>query len=123
MTSVLIVDDNKDARDNLRALIKQQEPYWDVSEAASGKVALEVFRHLKPDVVVLDVVMDGINGVGVAYEMRQLVPDAKIIFISNQYTVRETSTLMRTLGVDAFVDKAHAVQKLLPTIKDVLRVA
>ena len=58
MTHVLIVDDHQPVLDNLRGLIKSQEPCWDVSEAANGEEALDSFIKVRPDIVVLDIMMD-----------------------------------------------------------------
>jgi DNA-binding NarL/FixJ family response regulator len=122
MPHVLIVDDQKFVRDTLRTLFKTEEPHWELSEAADGKEAVAVFRKAEPDVVVLDIVMKGMNGVGAAYQMREIAPDAKIVFISSHYTTEDAVAISRMLGVGAFVQKAEAGKVLIPTIKRLLNV-
>ena len=117
---VLIADDHKFVRNTLRALLKKQEPHWEVSEAADGHEAVEVFRKATPDVAVLDIVMDPLGGVAAAYEIKRIDPAAKIIFISSHYTTGQASVFSRLLGAGAFVRKSDTGKLLVPTIKRLL---
>jgi YesN/AraC family two-component response regulator len=79
MPHILIVDDQEFVREALRNLIEIGEPSWELSEAANGKAGLEVFRETAPEVVVLDILMDDMNGIEAAFRMRQITPDARIV--------------------------------------------
>lgn len=120
MVHVLIADDHKVVRDNIRSFLAEQQPDWQVSEASNGQEAVEVFRRVTPDVVVLDIVMEPMGGIAAAYEIQGSHPATKIIFISNHYNMHEASVVMRLLGAGAFVPKADAVNLLVPTIKRLL---
>lgn len=120
MVHILLADDHKPVRDNLRSLISQHQPYWEVSEAANGQEAIEQFRRVRPDVVVLDIVMMPVGGVAAAHEIRRINPEAKIIFISGHYAPGEAAVVTRLLGAGAFVPKVDAVKSLIPTIKRLL---
>jgi NarL family two-component system response regulator LiaR len=122
MPHILIVDDHEFVREALCNLIKIDEPAWQLSEATDGKEAVEIFRKIEPEVVVLDIVMDGMNGVAAAYEMRKIAPGAKFVFISNHYTRAEASMFACVLQAAAFVQKAEAARALIPTIKRLLAV-
>ena len=100
-------------------LINIAEPAWRLSDAASGKEALEVFREAEAEVVVLDIVMKDMNGFEAAHQIRQINPDAKIVFMS-QYRIHDALGMPRLLGDGAFVQKAEAGRVLLPTIKRLL---
>jgi two-component SAPR family response regulator len=71
---------------------------------------------------VLDIVMDGMNGIQAAHQIRQINPDAKIVFMSSHYRIHDASGLARLLGDGAFVQKAEAGRALIPTIKRLLGV-
>jgi len=120
MVHILIADDHNFVRDNLRSVLKEQQPTWEVSEASNGLEAVQLFRRITPDVAVLDIVMEPIGGVGAAFDIRQIDPAAKIVFISSHYTVGEASVVTRLLGAGAFLAKSDAVRLLVPTIKRVL---
>ena len=117
---ILIADDHKAVRDNLRSLLREQQPHWECSEAANGKEVIELFRSIAPDVAVLDIVMEPIGGIAAAYEIQRTHPGTKIIFMSNHYNVREASIVTRLLGAGAFVPKTEAERLLVPTIKKML---
>ncbi len=105
---------------DLRAVLKEREPYWEVSEASDGQQAIDAFRRSAPDVAVLDIVMAPVGGIAAAYEIKRINPGAKIVFISNHYNVREASVVTRLLGAGAFVPKTDTVKSLIPTIKRLL---
>jgi DNA-binding NarL/FixJ family response regulator len=119
MPHILIVDDHEGVRATLCKLIKLDEPAWKLSEAGNGNEALELFRTTAPEVVVLDIVMDGMNGLVAALRMREIAPDAKIVFISSQFPTRDACGMARLLD-DAFVPKSEAGRALIPTIKRLL---
>jgi DNA-binding NarL/FixJ family response regulator len=120
MVRVLIADDHKAVRDNLRSMLNEQQPQWEISEASSGQEAVDVFRKAAPDVAVLDIVMMPVGGVAAAYEMRRIDPKAKIILISGHYAPGDASVITRLLGAGAFVPKSDAVRQLVPTIQRIL---
>lgn len=60
---ILLVDDHQMLRDGLRAIVDLNEEFEVVGEAADGRTAIELASTLRPDVVVMDVVMPGMNGI------------------------------------------------------------
>lgn len=64
--TILVVDDQAYVRHTLRSLLAQQ-PHWKIHEAGDGKAAVESTRKLKPDVVVMDIVMPVMNGIAATY--------------------------------------------------------
>jgi len=120
MVHVLIADDHKAVRDNLRSVLNEQQPQWRISEASDGQEAVDVFRNAAPDVAVLDIVMMPMGGVAAAYEMRRIDPKVKIILISGHYAPGDASIIVRLLGAGAFVPKSDAVRQLVPAIQRIL---
>ena len=60
---VLIVDDHEIVREGIRRLLTSSRPDWEIcGEASDGKQAIDAVERLKPDVVVLDITMPGMNG-------------------------------------------------------------
>ena len=116
---IVVVDDQQWVRDILRSLLAEQ-PHWRVYDAGSGKVALNLIRRVRPHVVVLDLVMPEMNGIELAYEIRQLQDAPKIVLISSHYTPEEAVVLARLFGDGNFVPKSEAAKSLVPAIDRLL---
>jgi CheY-like chemotaxis protein len=80
MARVLIIDDEEDIRVLLRMAF--EESGFEVDEAGDGQEGLEIFRRQPPDLVVTDMVMPLKDGSETIAEIRQSLPDMKIIAIS-----------------------------------------
>ncbi len=78
--NILIVDDEAPARDRLRQLLEEGGAHAVVGEAANGKRALELAAELKPDVVVLDIRMPGLNGIETAHHLNTFDNPPAVIF-------------------------------------------
>lgn len=70
MWNVLIVDDEQPARDRLRRLLEPMADYRAAGEAANGAEALQRIRELKPDIVLLDISMPGMDGMALAQALQ-----------------------------------------------------
>ena len=117
--TILVVDDQAYVRHTLRSLLAQQ-PHWKIHEAGDGKAAVESTRKLKPDVVVMDIVMPVTNGIAATYELRQFAADTKVVLISSHYTPDEAAILARLFGDGSFVTKAAAGKELVPAVSRLL---
>lgn len=76
---ILIVDDHPVVRDGLAAILGTQPDFSLVGEAASGEEALALFERQRPDVVLLDLEMPGMDGVAVLRHLRDKHPPAKVV--------------------------------------------
>jgi DNA-binding NarL/FixJ family response regulator len=72
----------------LRSLLRQRS-HWKVYEAADGKAAVDCIREIKPDVVVMDIVMPEMSGIEAIYQMRRLAPETRVILMSSDFTPEE----------------------------------
>jgi two-component system, NarL family, response regulator LiaR len=80
---VLIVDDHAVVREGLRTFLELQEGLEVVGEAGDGEEALPLAEELKPDVILMDLVMPKLDGVGAMRELRQRVPGARVIVLTS----------------------------------------
>jgi DNA-binding NarL/FixJ family response regulator len=117
--TILVVDDQKYVRHTLRSLLAEQR-HWQIYEAADGKTALDRARKLKPDVIVMDIVMPVMNGIAATYELRNVAPETKVVLISSHYTPEEAAILARLFGDGTFVTKAAAGKDLVPAVSRLL---
>jgi len=80
---VLIVDDHAVVREGLRTFLELQEGLEVVGEAGDGEEALPLAEGLGPDVILMDLVMPKLDGVGAMRELRQRVPGARVIVLTS----------------------------------------
>lgn len=80
MLNILIIDDEKPARDRLRRLLGEMVQYDVAGEAASGTEALGRIRELKPDILLLDISMPGMDGMSLANVLQEGGASPAVIF-------------------------------------------
>lgn len=102
---VLIVDDEPPARDRLRQLIDDTGEHVIVGEAANGRDALEVARQERPDVVLLDIRMPGMDGIETAHHLNQTDAPPAVVF----------TTAYDEYAIDAF--EANAIGYVLKPVR------
>jgi len=110
---ILIVDDHKLARTTVRELLNWHE-FEVCGEAASGKEAVAKVKELMPGIVLLDINMPEKNGIQTAYEIRQIAPSTKIVFLT-VHKSPDIAKATRAVG-HAFVSKSEAGTALIPTL-------
>lgn len=103
----MIVDDSPLVRQRLRDLL-QQHPDWEVcGEAANGQDAIIRARELSPDVIVLDFLMPGMNGMQAAREIGKVIPDVPILMFTT-YLSQQLVEEARNVGIRGAVAKSDA---------------
>lgn len=85
---MLIADDEDDVRLLLRLWVPRKTSADVVGEAADGKEALELWRQLRPDVIVLDAEMPGVTGEQVARRIKDEDPDVHVIVFTGKHLSR-----------------------------------
>lgn len=104
MTRILIADDHDGTRAVLRVLL-QQHVGWEIcGEASTGSEALQKTIELKPDVLVKDWVMPGMDSIELAREICKLSPDTAIVIFSF-HDLPKLESLARAAGVHAVATK------------------
>lgn len=116
---VLVVDDAPVVREALRWVIEDTPDLEIVGEAGEGLEAVVRAITLDPDVVVLDIHLPGLDGYGVARELRSLPKPPVIIFLSVD-SDKDTKQRWVEAGGDAFVAKEHGWEALLTQIRALL---
>lgn len=102
---VLIVDDEKPARDRLRQLVDDFDVHEVVGEAANGEQAIALATSLKPDVVLLDIRMPGIDGIETAHHLNAMEVPPAVVF----------TTAYDEYAIDAF--EARAIGYVLKPVR------
>lgn len=114
---VLVVDDESKIREILRRYL--EEDGYNVSEAADGDTALRVARDVAPDLVVLDVMMPGIDGIEVLRVLRS-ESDVPVILLTAR-TEEVDKLVGLSVGADDYVTKPFSPREVVARVKTVLR--
>lgn len=104
MPRVFHADDEPNYRSLVRVVLGAAEGYELVGEAADGREAIDRAPALSPDIVLLDVNMPGVGGIEALPELREALPDAKIIALTTSWR-SAWADQWRSLGGDAFIEK------------------
>lgn len=96
MLKLIIADDEKWVRTTIRSVIPFEKLSLDLScEAADGIEALELCRQHKPDIMLTDIMMPGLNGLELIREVKHLLPDLRIVVISGYNDFEYAKTAMK----------------------------
>ncbi len=82
MTTIVLADDHRIVRQGLHALLAAEADFKVVGEAGDGREALELVKRLVPDVLVLDLMMPGLNGLEVARQLHKQSPKVGVVVLS-----------------------------------------
>ena len=116
---ILLADDHKMFRDGLRPLLARQKGLSVVGEASEGGEVVELARTLRPDLVILDVSMPGLNGVEAARQIRGISPDIRVAMLSMHADRRFVLEALKA-GASAYLLKDDAFEDLIRAIPKIM---
>jgi two-component system, NarL family, response regulator NreC len=116
---ILLVDDHRILREGLRSLLTQQPDILVVGEACDGEGAVSLARELRPDLVIMDVVMAGLDGVAATRAIKAEYPEIKIIALSMHSDRRFVSEMLRA-GASGYLVKDSAFEELHQAVRTVM---
>jgi DNA-binding NarL/FixJ family response regulator len=113
---ILIADDHAVVREGLRAFLELQDGLEVVGEAADGEQALEAAARLAPDVILMDLVMPRLDGVGAMQQLRRRAPETRVIVLTS---FLDDERLMRAVeaGADGYLLKDAEPAELARAIR------
>ena len=117
MTSIVLADDHTVMRQGLRSLLEEQPDFQVVGEVGNGSEAVRLVEKLHPDVLVLDMVMPGMNGIEVIQQLK--LPAPFVIILSMFETEGYVHKAMRA-GAKAYVLKQASANELVHAIREVV---
>ena len=106
---VLVIDDDPGVRDYMEALVSRQG--FEVFAAPDGEEALAGLDQTRPDLVTLDVVLPGMDGLEILAELKKRLPDVPVVMLSGHGQARNIVEAMR-LGASDFLRKPFEVEEL-----------
>ena len=107
-------------RQGLRSLLENHADLRVVGEAGNGEAAVQAVRDLRPDIVVMDIAMPGMNGIEATRRIAAEFPEVSVIGLSLWFP-RGCETGMLAAGAAALLSKASGFDDLVVTIRDLVR--
>lgn len=115
-TKVLLVDDHELVRAGFRRLLEDGDKFTVIAESGSGEQAVQDFNKHHPDVVVMDISMPGIGGVGAIERIIAREPNARILVLSVHEDSVFTTRAMQA-GALGFIPKRSAPEEMLKAVE------
>lgn len=115
---ILVVDDQTVVREGLAAILANYSDIEVVGQAADGIQALEVIKQTKPNVILLDLVMPGLDGLATIPKIREIAPGARILVVTS---FAESDRVYQAIkaGALGYILKDATREQLLQAIRDV----
>ena len=117
-TRVMLVDDHESMRNGLREILERSGDFEVVGQAADGEAAVGVAQDVRPDVIVMDVMMPLKNGIDACREITEILPRARVLM----HTVApEEDAVIEAFAAGAmgYLQKYSGKEELLRTVRDV----
>lgn len=119
--TALIIDDEAHVRMYMRMLLLRQG-LTEVHEASDGVQAIELYATLRPDVVLLDVVMPGLAGSSVLKELQAINPDIPVIVVTSQSSYKVVQEF-HEMGAVAYLLKHAPYEQMVKMLSEALDLA
>ena len=116
---VIIADDHSIMRDGLQEVLERSGEYEVVGQARDGEEAVAVAKRLKPDVVIMDLIMPVKDGVDACREIVQSLPETRVLVLTAS-TDEDVVVDAVAAGASGYLHKFSGKETLLETIRDVV---
>lgn len=118
--NVVLADDHQILRDGVKAILARHEEFVVVAEAGSGLEAIHICKELRPDLVLTEIALPGVNGVEVTAELLRHSPSTKVMILSMYDDEKSVVGAIRA-GARAYVLKRSSANDLLDALRTVAR--
>ncbi|QES50796.1 DNA-binding response regulator [Streptomyces venezuelae] len=118
-TKVLLVDDHQVVRRGLRTFLEIQEDIEVVGEAADGEAGVARAEELRPDVILMDIKMPGLDGIDALKRLRELGNPARVLIVVTSFTEQRTVVPALRAGAAGYVYKDIDPDALAAAIRSV----
>jgi len=115
MIRILVVDDDPQFRHLVRLVLRHADDFEFVGEAADGQEGVDRVGELRPDVVLLDLMMPGLDGFHALPLIRSAHPEVAVVVLTALDADEAAEGML--LGASGFVEKRHITERLEPLVR------
>ena len=116
----MTVDDHAVMRQGLSVLLGHVDDIQVVGAASDGRQAVQLAQELRPDVLLMDAVMPGLNGLEATRQVKHTLPNAQVIMLSG-YVDEDQLIDAISAGVDGYIEKSTGIDEVLRAVRTVVR--
>ena len=113
--SILIVDDHEVVRNGIRSYLETVKEFQVVGEAASGEVAVKMVSEHIPDIVLLDLIMPGMDGVETTRQIKQISPRTQVVVLTSYHEDVHIFPALKA-GAISYILKDMKMEKLVDAL-------
>ncbi len=113
--SIIIVDDHEVVRNGIRAYLETQSVFNVVGEAASGKDAIALVSELLPDVVLMDLIMPGMDGIETTRQIKRISPRTQVVVLTSYHEDIHIFPALKA-GATAYILKDMKMEQLVEAL-------
>jgi DNA-binding NarL/FixJ family response regulator len=116
---LVLVDDHDVARASLRDLLRRAPGLEVIGEASNGREALDLFQRLKPDLMLVDVQMPGLDGLAVMRAVKDESPTTRVVMVTVEASPEQLLAALKA-GADAYVLKGTSRRAVVQVLRGAL---
>ena len=116
---VMLVDDNEVFRKGLQEVLEHSEDFTVIGETGESEEALDLAERLQPDVILMDLLMPGKNGIEACRDIATAVPSAKVLMLS-VFSDRSARSKAAAAGATGYWPKLWGKDQLLDALRNVV---
>jgi CheY-like chemotaxis protein len=120
LVRVMVVDDHKVLREGLAEILRAQPDMELVGEASDGVEAFQMANRLRPDVVIMDISMQRLDGIRATRRITKSMPQVRVIGLST-FEEAARGKALREAGAIGYVSKSQPAEQLLSAIREAVR--
>src|SRR5512141_2049595 len=114
--SIIIVDDHEVVRNGMRSYLETLSDFSVVGEAASGEEAIELVSELIPDIVLMDLIMPGMDGIETTRRIKQISPRTQVVVLTSYHEDIHIFPALKA-GAISYILKDMKMEKLVEALR------
>ncbi len=119
MPTILIIEDHKDFRQAVRHFMEVSNVKAELQEASSGEEGIVMAKRIKPEIILMDFWLRGINGIEAAGQIKASLPECSIILLT-MFDLKDVQPLVNKEIIKEFISKSELFEKLIPSVNKIL---